>query len=94
MGRLVKVSLHDVPLKLRRRYARHLVEQAALDGGYKGLEEARKITRAVLRPSERTYVLPEEAVVRMLGAVPNGQARKFTIVEINGVALTTPDGWV
>jgi hypothetical protein len=92
-GRLVSVSLRDVPLKLRRRYARHLTEAASRYGGLAGLEEARQVTRAVLMPSERTYLLPEAAVVAMLGAVPNGQRRKYAVVAVGDESVVTPDGW-
>jgi hypothetical protein len=92
-GRLVRVSLRDVPLAKRRMYARHLLDAAARFGGYEGLAEARAITAAVLRPSARTYLIPEKDVVAMLGAVPNGQPRKFKRVEVDGRTLNVPDGW-
>ena len=89
----MKVSLRDVPLKVRRKYARYLTEAAALDGGLRGLEEAREVTRAVLMPSERSYLLPEEAVVGILGAVPDGQRRKYAVVPVGDESVVTPDGW-
>lgn len=90
----MRVSLRDVPLKRRRRAARWLLEAAARSGGYEGLEEARLLTRAVLRPSGREYLLPESVVVGELGAVPNGQPRRSVRVEVAGRYLEVPDGWV
>lgn len=66
-GRLARVTLRDVPLEQREAAATALTEQAARVGD---LRAALLIRHAVLSPSDRVYLVPEESVVRALGRLP------------------------
>lgn len=57
-GRLVSFRLSEVPPHIRKRFGRRLIELATLDGD---LLEAAAITRAVERPSPKTYWIAEAA---------------------------------
>jgi hypothetical protein len=65
--RLVAVSLVDVPLKIRRRRGEILL-RAAKDAG--DIVAALELTRAIEAPSRRPYLLPEDAVIEVLGGLP------------------------
>jgi hypothetical protein len=68
MSRLVRVSLRDVPEPLRRRAARPLLTQLAKDGGLSSLSQTVELERAVSFPSPRMYLVPAEAVERVLAS--------------------------
>lgn len=57
---MVGVRLEDIPVVVRRRYGRSLIEKATLDGDIVGAVE---LTGAVERPSDRVYWLPVTAVM-------------------------------
>lgn len=63
-GRSAAVRLTEVPLKIRKRAARPLIDRALNNGDLLGAVE---LQRAVEHPSERVYWLPETAVRRVLG---------------------------
>lgn len=65
--RLVAVSLADVPLKIRRRRGEILL-RAAKDAG--DIIATLELTRAIEAPSRRPYLLPEDAVMKVLGGLP------------------------
>jgi hypothetical protein len=65
--RLTPVSLADVPLTIRRRRGEVLL-RAAKEAG--DIVAALDLTRAIEAPSRRPYLLPEDAVVRVLGRLP------------------------
>lgn len=65
--RLVAVSLADVPLKIRRRRGEILL-RAAKDAG--DILATLDVQRAIEFPSRRPYLLPEDAVVKVLGRLP------------------------
>lgn len=65
MGRrTLGVRLTDIDIKIRRRRGRALYERAVLD---RDLMLAMEIEKAIERPSDKTYWLPEEAVRKVLG---------------------------
>lgn len=66
-GRLVKVRLTDVPLGVRLRAAAWIKEDMAKTGGLTALMKAAAIERAARDPSDREYLVPEEAVRRVCG---------------------------
>lgn len=61
---LAPVSLSRVPVAIRRRYGRRLVEEA---GDNLDLIMAAQLTRAIENPSDKIYWLPREAIRRVLG---------------------------
>lgn len=64
VGRLRAVRLTEVPLRLRERAGRRLVDQAALE---MDLWFAAEVHRAVYSPSERAYWVDTEEAERVLG---------------------------
>jgi hypothetical protein len=64
---LVALSLRDVPIVVRRRYGRRLVDLAAENGDLIG---AVRLREAIENPSEKRYVIPRDAFERVLGARP------------------------
>lgn len=69
MGRrTVGVRLTDIDIKIRRRRGRVLYEKAVLD---RDLILAMEIEKAIERPSDRIYRVPEAAVKAVMG---NGKA--------------------
>jgi hypothetical protein len=58
---LVGVRLEDIPVVVRRRFGRSLIEKATLDGDILGAVE---LTGAVERPSDKVYWLPLSAVMQ------------------------------
>jgi hypothetical protein len=63
-GRTQPIRLCDVPLTIRRRHGRHLIDLASADGD---LLLAVQLRAAVEQPSERVYWLPETAVRKVMG---------------------------
>lgn len=64
VGRLRAVRLTEVPLKVRERVGRRLVDQAALD---EDLWLAAEVHRAVYMPSDRIHWVDSEEAERVLG---------------------------
>lgn len=65
MGRrTMSVRLTDIDIQIRRRRGRALYERAVLD---RDLILAMQIEKAIERPSERVYRVPEAAVRKVLG---------------------------
>lgn len=64
VGRLRAVRLSEVPLKVRERAGRRLVDQAALDAD---LWFAADVHRAVYRPSDRVHWVDRQEAERVLG---------------------------
>lgn len=65
MGRrTVGVRLTDIDIQVRRRRGRALYEKAVLD---RDIILAMEIERAIERPSDRIYRVPEAAVRKVLG---------------------------
>lgn len=65
MGRrTIGVRLPDIDIKIRRRRGRALYEKAVLD---RDIILAMEIERAIERPSDRIYRVPEAAVREVLG---------------------------
>lgn len=66
-GALMGVRLTEVPIVIRRRYGRVLLERAIRELGPFGLDFAAELHRAVEEPSERVYWVPREEADRVLG---------------------------
>lgn len=64
VGRLRAVRLSEVPIKIRERVGRRLVDQAALD---KDLWLAAEVHRAVYMPSDRVHWVDATEAERVLG---------------------------
>lgn len=65
MGRrTIGIRLSDIDIKIRRRRGRMLYERAVQD---RDIMLAAAIDKAIERPSDRIYWLPEEAVREVLG---------------------------
>lgn len=62
VGRLVPIRLTQVPLIIRRRYGRYLVDQARENLDLAGAVE---LTRAIERPSDRIYWVPVDRTVEI-----------------------------
>lgn len=62
-GRLVKIRLSDVPVAVRRRHGAYLLASATADAD---LMLAVDYKRAIEHPSDREYLLPENAVRAVL----------------------------
>jgi hypothetical protein len=71
VGRLRAVLLSEVPLRVRERAGRRLVDQAALD---MDLWFAAEVHRAVYTPSDRIHWVDAQEAERVLGN-SNGQKR-------------------
>lgn len=66
-GPLVSIRLADVPISLRRRHGAPLLARASEDGD---ILRAIDLKRAIESPSDRRYLVPREAVERVLGRAP------------------------
>ena len=66
-GRLIGVRLAEVPIVVRRRHGRVLLERAIRELGPFGLDFAAELHRAVEEPSDRVYWVPREEAERVLG---------------------------
>jgi hypothetical protein len=64
VGRLRAIHLYEVPLKIRERAGRRLVDQAALN---MDLWFAAEVHRAVYSPSDRIYWVDVQEAERVLG---------------------------
>lgn len=62
-GRTIGIRLSDIPLAVRRRFGAPLYEAAVKDGD---IVSAMEFDRAIERPSESIYFVPEVAVRRVL----------------------------
>lgn len=62
--RLRSVTLREVPLRVRRRHGAALLRQASERAD---LLAALELRRAIEAPSDRRYLLPADAVDRVLG---------------------------
>jgi len=60
---MVEVQLRDVPIAIRRRFGRRLLEGAISEGNVLAAVE---LNAAIEEPSERFYWLPASAVERVL----------------------------
>lgn len=63
-GRMVEVRLSEVPVTVRRRFGRRMLEAAIADGN---VLEAVEINAAIEEPSSRPYWLPASSVEKVLG---------------------------
>jgi hypothetical protein len=66
-GALAGVRLTEVPIVIRRRVGRALLERAIKEFGPFGLEFAAELHRAVEEPSDRVYWVSPDAKERVLG---------------------------
>lgn len=66
MGKLVAVSLRDVPIGVRRRAAKQMLAVARDGGDIASLGEVIELERAVEAPSATLYLLPADAVLHVL----------------------------
>jgi len=67
-GAVARVSLTEVPIKLRRFYGRLLLDRAIKEmDSMAALEFAGELHRAVEDPSDKVYWVRAEAVSRVLG---------------------------
>lgn len=66
-GALAGIRLTEVPIVIRRRYGRILLERAIRELGPFGLDFAAELHRAVEDPSDRVYWVPREEADRVLG---------------------------
>lgn len=62
-GRTVAVRLVDVPVAIRRRYGRALVDRAYEEGD---VLEVIRLNTAIEEPSDRVYWLPADSVAKVL----------------------------
>ena len=75
-GRLVRISLRDVPLEIRRREGGKLKDALSRQAGgdvfayLKVIEEVADLERAIEEPNGDTQEISEEAVLRVLGRLP------------------------
>lgn len=67
-GALAAVRLTEVPITVRRRVGRRLLERAILEQGPFAVGFAAELHRAVEEPSERVYWVPREEAERVLGS--------------------------
>ena len=67
-GALAGIRLTEVPIVIRRRYGRILLDRAIKEFGPFGLDFAVELHRAVEEPSDRVYWVPREEADRVLGA--------------------------
>ena len=65
-GAMTGIRLTEVPLTVRRRYGRILLDRAIRDLGPFGLAFAAELHRAVEEPSDRVYWVPREEAERVL----------------------------
>ncbi len=65
--RVVGVRLIDVPIIIRRRYGRILLERTIKEFGPFGLDFAAELHKAVEEPSDRVYWVSETAAEKVLG---------------------------
>lgn len=65
-ARVVGVRLTDIPIVIRRRHGRILLERAIKELGPFGLEFAAELHRAVEEPSDKVYWISSEAAEKVL----------------------------
>lgn len=65
-GALTGIRLTEVPIVIRRRYGRILLEKAIRELGPFGLDFAAELHKAVEEPSDRVYWVPAEEAARVL----------------------------
>jgi hypothetical protein len=66
MARLVRVSLQEVPIDVRRRAASRLIRELREDGGWKNLQESIELEAAAVCPSSFRYFVSADAVDRVI----------------------------
>jgi hypothetical protein len=66
-GALAAVRLTEVPIVIRRRHGRILLEKAIRELGPFGLDFAAELHKAVEEPSDTVYWVPREEAQRVLG---------------------------
>lgn len=75
-GRLVRISLRDVPIEIRRREGGKLKDALSRQSGgdvfayIQVIEEVAELERAIEQPNGDTQEISEAAVLRVLGSLP------------------------